>query len=30
MLKSKTRLAAFTGSLLLIPLIIIAVSATIK
>jgi hypothetical protein len=30
MLKSKTRLAAFTGSLLLIPLLIIAISATIK
>jgi hypothetical protein len=30
MLKSKTRLAAFTGSLLLIPLIIIAISATIR
>ncbi|MEA2508701.1 MAG: hypothetical protein QOG21_783 [Actinomycetota bacterium] len=30
MLKSKARLAAFTGSLLLIPVIIIAVSATIR
>jgi Na+/phosphate symporter len=30
MLKSKSRLAAFTGSLLLIPVIIIAVSATVK
>jgi sodium-dependent phosphate cotransporter len=30
MLKSKPRLAAFTGSLLLIPLLIIAISATIK
>jgi Na+/phosphate symporter len=30
MLKSKARLAAFTGSLLLIPLIIIAVSATMR